>query len=275
MKTSDAPKLFYAGLIIAACSLCGCVSILNLQSASAEKNYSWAPSTPITSIGVDISNGSILVERSSSQEILATATFEIRARTASTAASELETIELVGEQRGEGFDIFVNKPFSTTNYSVKLNLRVPEGAALDLETSNGAIRVMVSHPVIEARTKNGRIEVENSGGMVKLNSSNGQIVLRGNPEDFICRTTNGAIDVIFNETWNGVGEAYTSNGRITIEAAGAINAYVDADTSNGKINMQNVLAGVLEEGQPGLRLHTSNGAIDVRAAQPPVVAAQP
>jgi RNA polymerase sigma factor (sigma-70 family) len=108
---------------------------------------------------------------------------------------------------------------------------VPPGAALDLKTSNGPVKLAGGSGDVKIATSNGPVSVKDHGGPVRLHTSNGPIHLTGG---------------------KGLADLHTSNGTIDIQATGA---RLDAKTSNGPIEFK----GTLSDGKHSF--HSSNGGI--------------
>jgi DUF4097 and DUF4098 domain-containing protein YvlB len=178
------------------------------------------------------------------------------------------------------------------NSGASASLRVPEGAILELRSSNGTITS--SGPVgdVKAQTSNGPIDVRGSSGQLDLSTSNGPVTINGGSGSIGVETSNGPIDVtadnavVTGRTSNGPirfsgslaqgrSELRTSNGNIVLTLPADAQFVVNANTSNGKINSDfavtaqdfsdNHLRGTVGN-DPGttLELHTSNGPIEIR-----------
>lgn len=145
------------------------------------------------------------------------------------------------------------------NAQVRYELTVPRRMNLDIENTNGAIRLTGVSGVLELETTNGRIEVARSAGSVDASTTNGSIQVElvelANREPMRLSTTNGRIEV-----------RVPANARVDI----------DASTTNGSIRSdlpvaatrtgRNSLRGTINGGGTPLRIRTTNGAIAVRSA---------
>lgn len=146
------------------------------------------------------------------------------------------------------------------NASVEYELMVPRAMNLDLDNTNGTIEVSDIRGSHRIDTTNGRIELERCAG------------------DLEAETTNGGIRAELTEVTPGKSvRLETTNGRISLAAPPTLAANLDAATTNGSINTdlpvattraaRHSLRGAINGGGPELRLRTTNGSIDIRAAR--------
>jgi len=158
------------------------------------------------------------------------------------AADDLKNVEVTMMQDGDTIRVVAKRTdqrIDIGNSGASDKLRVPNGAILDLHSSNGSLTS--SGPVgdVKAQTSNGPIDVRGSSGQLDLNTSNGNIVV-----------------------------ALPADAQFV----------VDADTSNAKIRSDfavtaqdfsdNHLSGTVGS-DPGttLILRTSNGPIEIRESR--------
>jgi len=146
------------------------------------------------------------------------------------------------------------------NVSVDYELEVPRAMNIEVENTNGAI------------------EVTEVRGSHRIDTTNGRIVLARCAGDIDAETTNGGITAELLEVTPGKSvRLETTNGRIALTAPASLAARVDASTTNGSINTElpiaateahsHSLRGTLNGGGAELRLRTTNGSIDIRAAK--------
>lgn len=145
------------------------------------------------------------------------------------------------------------------NAQVGYELTVPRTMNLDLENTNGSIKVTEVDGQIEVETTNGKIRLDRCAGAVDASTTNGGIyaelkrVNRNHPLEFS-----------------------TTNGRIEVELPTGIGADLDASTTNGSIESdlpvsttrirKNSLRGQINGGGTQLRMRTTNGGIQIRTA---------
>jgi DUF4097 and DUF4098 domain-containing protein YvlB len=149
---------------------------------------------------------------------------------------------------------------SHVNASVTYDVTVPRTMSLDLDNTNGGI------------------EVSDVRGSHKIGTTNGRINLTRCSGDLEAETTNGGIHAELLDVTPGKSvKLETTNGRISLSAPPTFAAQVDASTTNGSINTEipitatktgrHTLRGTLNGGGPELRLRTTNGSIEIRAAR--------
>lgn len=142
-------------------------------------------------------------------------------------------------------------------WSVSYELMVPRKSNLDLEATNGGIRVADVAGEIRVETTNGGLHLSRLGGDV-----------RG-------RTTNGGLSVeLHGKRWDGVGlDVQTTNGGVTLEVPDSYSADLETSTVNGGIEVEfpvtvqgslskNLRARLGDGGAP-LRVRTTNGGVHI------------
>jgi DUF4097 and DUF4098 domain-containing protein YvlB len=144
--------------------------------------------------------------------------------------------------------------------SVSYDVTVPRTMSLDIEDTNGAVEVSDVRGSHEIRTTNGHITLARCAG------------------DVDAETTNGGINAeLLSVTPGKSVRLETTNGGIHLAAPSSLAAEIDAANSNGSINTElpvtsthmsrHSLRGTINGGGPSLRLRTTNGSIDIRAAR--------
>jgi DUF4097 and DUF4098 domain-containing protein YvlB len=141
---------------------------------------------------------------------------------------------------------------------VNYEIVVPRSMNLDVETVNGTVTASNVNGVLRFSTTNGRIVVERCAGELDASTTNGGI----------------AAELLAVAPGRPV-RLSTTNGRITVALPRTIAARLDAGTSNGSINSdipvltrssdRHSLRGTINGGGPAeLRLHTTNGSIEIK-----------
>ena len=99
-----------------------------------------------------------------------------------------------------------------------LLVQAPNGATLDLESTNGPIGLNTISASVQARTTNGPISFTRVTGQVNAQAQNGPINVSGNQGSFHLEAQNGPIDVdLQGSRWeSGELEASTQNGPLTL-----------------------------------------------------------
>ena len=142
---------------------------------------------------------------------------------------------------------------------VQFEVTVPRSMNVEVENTNGTIRVEGVSGRLEADTTNGRIEFARCSGTLEAS------------------TTNGAIEAELVSVSKGQPlRLSTTNGRITVSLPSTLGADVDASTTNGSIKTdlpiattrldRNSLRGTINGGGTPVRLRTTNGGIEIRVA---------
>ena len=170
-----------------------------------------------------------------------------------------------------------------------MELTVPAGTALDLETSNGLVQLTGVRVSGKARTSNGAIILKDAVGDFELTTSNGSIEVTDFDGTAMLRTSDGAVTItdavgVFDvETSNGgidfsgelapgsASRFVTSNGGVAVALGGDPSLDLDASTSNGRVFSrlplvpvvaeESRLVGTYGEGGTELLIRTSNGSI--------------
>jgi DUF4097 and DUF4098 domain-containing protein YvlB len=247
---------------------------------------------------VETFNGGIDVITGSNPSINVKVTKRGGGNSQSEADADLKNVEVTMTQDGGALRIVArrtDKRVDIGNSGASAQLTVPNGATLELRTSNGGI--ISSGPVgdVIAETSNGKIDVKGTVGQLDVQTSNGQITVNGGRGLLKMETSNGGIEVTAD---NVAVDARTSNGQIrftgslasgthelrtsnagiiiTLPTEAAFN--VDADTSNGKITSDFAvsandvndtrLRGTVGGGSgTTIGLHASNGNIEIRRSR--------
>ena len=141
--------------------------------------------------------------------------------------------------------------------SVRYEVTVPKTMNLDVENTNGSIRLSGVTGKLELDTTNGRIEATRCAGTIDAATTNGRI------EAELLRVTPGQNNSLT-----------TTNGRIVLSVPPTFSGEVDAGTTNGairtdlpvttKLSGDNRLRGTINGGGALLKLRTTNGGIEIR-----------
>jgi hypothetical protein len=283
-------------LLVAVVALSACGAYISIHPFTAEEtvSQSFAPDGTARLV-VEMFNGSVDVVTGSDNTVQVDVLKRGGGVSQQAAEDDLKNVEVTITQDGDTIRVVAKRTDQRVdlgNSGASARLRVPEGAILDLRTSNGTIGA--SGPVrdVTAETSNGPIDVRGSLGQLELNTSNGPITINGGSGLIDVETSNGPIDitadnaVVNGRTSNGSfrfsgslaqgrSEMRTSNGNIVVTLPAGAQFVVDADTSNAKIHSDfavtaqefsdNRLRGTVGT-DPGttLELQTSNGPIEIR-----------
>ncbi len=244
-------------------------------------------------VAVEVFNGGIAVVVGAEGAVEARLTKRSRAETEDEAVEGLKNVEVEMTQEKGAVRITARRlrEKRDSQEEVAAELRVPAGAVLDLRTSNGPVRLTGTAGAVKVQTSNGAIRTEGGKGPLRLTTRNGAIAVRGATGLVELKTSNGRLDiqadkaVVKAETSNGAiafrgsladgsHSLSTNNGAITVTLPAAAQFRVEATTSLGTVKSEfagaaakpgrRLLATVGEKPTATLKLHTSNGSIEIR-----------
>lgn len=143
-------------------------------------------------------------------------------------------------------------------WAVSFEAFVPRRSDLDLETTNGGIRIRDVHGNIRFEVTNGGVILDGLGGNVSGRSTNGSIRL-----------------TLTGETWDGAGvDVRTTNGSVAIAVPDGYAAHLETGTTNGAMRfdfpvmvqgrLNKRVAVDLDGGGPPIKVTTTNGGVTVR-----------
>jgi len=203
------------------------------ETARTEEQFTAAKSA-VTSLDVTApENGGMMVQGWDRDE------YSIKACKAAGAGSESRAKELLRQVSVsfQGGHLTATGPSDDDAWVVYFILRVPQGAAMALESHNGEISLRNvsgkvtarSHngPIVladcsgelQARTENGPISVKNSTGKIDAQAQNGPIDFSGSGQNVHLESQNGPLKIALAGTrWEGGElEARTENGPLTLD----------------------------------------------------------
>ena len=290
-KMMTITALFIVVLMLAAC---GANIQINPFTAEETVTQSFTTSAP-PHLVVEMFNGGVDVTTGSDNSVKIDVVKRGGGITQADARDDLKNVEVTMTQAGDTIRVRARRTDQRVdigNSGASAQLRVPNGATLDLRSSNGAITSSGQVSDVKAQTSNGRIDVRGPLGQINLNTSNGPITLNGGSGSVDVETSNGPINVtadnvvVTGRTSNGPlhftgslaqghSELSTSNGDVVVTLPASAQFAVDAETSNAKISSDFAvtsqdfsdtrLRGTVGS-DPGvtLRLESSNGPITIR-----------
>lgn len=205
------------------------------------------------------SNGGIAVRGWDRREVFVRAKVQTHARSMEEAREIAKELQV----RTEGGDVRTEGPSSSwrrrRGYAVSYEIWVPKAMNLDLESTNGGVRVVDVRGQLRAETTNGGVGLTDVAGDVRA------------------RATNGGITVAISQSrWEGTGlDVETTNGGVTLSLPEGFNARLELETTNGGFNFDGfpiTLQGrigrrietTLGSGGPLVRAVTTNGGVRLR-----------
>lgn len=189
---------------------------------------------------------------------------------AGPSAVRIETRMPKREDRGFWASLFGGGQSINVTYRV----RVPRGAIVEADTTNGNIRLAGTRGASRLETTNGNIDVEGTAGALALQSTNGNIEVVRAEGALKASTTNGNVqaelsripgdrDLGLSSTNGGVTIRLPRDARLSVDAA-TTNGSIDSDLklSGGRATRKH-LTGDLNGGGGTLRIRTTNGSVRI------------
>jgi DUF4097 and DUF4098 domain-containing protein YvlB len=192
---------------------------------------------PVSAGTLDIrpeSNGGVQIQRGTGSTYGITACVGAGARRTADAQAAADGVRLVIEGsrvRVSGANLSGYRG-NIQNWSVQLIVTAPDGASIDVETSNGPIGVEGFSGTLAARASNGPISLNDVNGSVKARASNGPISVAGSRGEFDIETANGPISVrLAGRRWDGHLDARASNGPLSLTVPSDYQSGVEISSS--------------------------------------------
>lgn len=237
----------------------------------------------IEEVRIDITNGHIDLRIGGGGGIDIEVEEKVKARSASEAESIASEIKLVGRRSGSRLvieldlgryrnDIYRNNRFG---YGCDLTVSIPDNIKLDLETTNGWIKIPRMRASVRAETTNGDVELEGCVGGVELETTNGNIDAGLVEGRLKAETTNGDVRGAISGALRGDVIMETTNGGIYLAVDPSASFRIEAETTHGRVycdidgavdfnRRRTSASGVVGGGEHRVTLDTTNGSIEVR-----------
>ena len=175
-------------------------------------------------------NGGVRIERGGGGEFAITACIGAGARSQAEAQAAADSVRL--EVNGTRVRVGGIEDRTVRNWSVQLIVLAPDGASIDVATSNGPIGVTGLSGTFTLRASNGPISLSGVEGEVKANASNGPISIEGGRGTFDVETANGPIGVrLTGSRWDGSLTARAGNGPLTLSLPANYQSGVEVSSS--------------------------------------------
>ncbi|HEX9984965.1 MAG TPA: DUF4097 family beta strand repeat-containing protein [Thermoanaerobaculia bacterium] len=164
-------------------------------------------------------------------------------------------------KNGNGGDFFDWIFGDSVDSSVTYEVFVPRATTnVAVDNTNGSINLDGVNGKMQLETTNGRIEVLRSTGALEATTTNGgikaELVSAAKGQPLHLETTNGRISLTLPATFAADLDAATSNGSVTTDLP-------VSTTRAGKDSLR----GSINGGGTALRLRTTNGSIEIKAAR--------
>ena len=193
---------------------------------------------PVSAGTLDIrpeSNGGVQIQRGAGSAYGITACVAAGARRTADAQAAADGVRLVIEGsrvRVSGGNLAGSRN-DVQSWSVQLIVTAPDGASIDVETSNGPIGVDGFSGTLVARASNGPISFDEVTGSIKARASNGPISVAGSRGEFDIETANGPISVrLAGRRWDGHLTARASNGPLSVNVPSDYQSGVEISSSD-------------------------------------------
>jgi hypothetical protein len=235
---------------------------LALSGFKEQATDTWEKKYPLSDGGrleVKNTNGFIRVEVGGDQ-VDVRAERVARASTPEAAKEMLSKIEMVEDVTADRVRIETRRPsggFGHGGVEVRYTIRVPSSAQVELQNTNGEVRVTGVTRGVRMSTTNGAIDGRGLAGEVRATTTNGgvEIELASMTEPVHVSTTNGHVSVRIPSNAKADLQATCTNGGIDVSG-------LELDVEGERTRRR--LAGRLNGGGPRLEVSTTNGAIEIK-----------
>jgi len=187
------------------------------------------------------------------------------------------TVEFSGDEKSRS--VMTHYPEShDVNCSVVYRITAPRKSKVDIDSTNGSIRVNGVEGEAAVSTTSGSVSVSDVSGRVHAVSTNGRVTLERVNGPVIAKTTNGSVSVsVLPDAPIQDIEMHSVNGSVRLYVPGNATFTVNARTVNGSVRCDLPLASINEQtrkhldgvvGGGGARvdLSTTNGSVQIGAA---------
>jgi hypothetical protein len=252
------PRIAAIAVLCATLSACD----LALSSFNEQATDTWAKKYPLSEGGrleVKNTNGFIRVEVGGDQ-VEVSAERIARASTPEAAKEMLQKVEVAEDVTADRVRLETKRPsggFGRGNVEVRYTIRVPSSTQVELQNTNGEVRVTGVTRGARISTTNGQIDGRGLGGDGGATTTNGgvELELASFSQPLHVSTTNGGVQVRLPKDTKADLQATCTNGGIEVHG-------LDLDAEGEPTRRR--LAGRLNGGGPRIDISTTNGAIDIR-----------
>lgn len=254
------PRIAAIAMLCATLGACD----LALSGFKEQASDTWSKNYPISEGGrleVKNTNGFIRVEVGGS-EVEVRAERVAHAATPEAAKEILQKIEVAEDVTADRVRLETRRPaggFGRGNVEVRYTIRIPSSTQVELETTNGEVRVSGVTRGARISTTNGAIDGRGLGGEVRATTTNGgvDLELASMTQRVHVSTTNGGVSVRIPSDSKADLQASCTNGGIDVSG-------LELDVEGERTRRR--LAGRLNGGGPRLEVSTTNGAIEIKGA---------
>jgi hypothetical protein len=255
-------------IVCAACSACQ-----RTTREEARAVDEWTRSYPLAAGGrvvISNRNGSIEIEGGEGSTVDVRAERVVRATTAKTAGDVLPRIRITEDIKPDLVSIRtegIEGLLVGVSFDVTYRVRVPAGAGVRVQTSNGDITVTGVSGRLVANSANGNIKGEKLGGGVETRTNNGLTAVDLNAlgvDPIVMRGTNGNLELVLPAETDANLTASTVEGEVTVTGL-TVEPTGEPGPGRGRGRR---LRGRLNAGGTSIELQTVHGNITISARVP-------
>src|SRR5512135_891066 len=180
-------------IVVLILSACGANISINPFTAEETVTQSFTPGAP-PHLVVEMFNGAVDVVTGSDNTVKIDVVKRGGGSSQAAAQDDLKNVEVTMTQDGDTIRVVAKRTdqrIDIGNSGASAKLRVPNGATLDLRSSNGSITASGPVSDVKAATSNGPIVVRGPLGQLDLSTSNGAITIDGGSGSINVETSNG------------------------------------------------------------------------------------
>ncbi len=194
----------------------------------------------ITSLSIVWTNGRVTVAvDENATEITAAGTKFVNAETQEAADGDLDviTVELSASESVASRAVlrFEAPRAGVRVYGADVEVTLPAGLTLNVESANGDIRVRDNQGDTTIDLANGQVTISNTQGDLTINLANGNVAVTGLEGDAAVEVANGRINL---ESTGGDVVANAVNGDVDVRARPAANGTLEAGVTTGSVSIQ-------------------------------------
>jgi DUF4097 and DUF4098 domain-containing protein YvlB len=167
--------------------------------------------------------------------------------------------------------------FGVSTRSVRIEVKVPKQARLDIHSGDGDLSVRGLKGEINLSTQDGRIDADSLDGVLRASSGDGNMHVQGRFDSLNLKTGDGTISAQISQgSQMGPGWSVRSgDGNVELSLPDDFSADLDVHTGDGRITSelpialsgspdQSSLRGKLNGGGPIFSVHTGDGSIRLK-----------
>jgi len=263
-------KSVIAGALIVCAASSGCQRTTREEARAADE---WTRSYPLAAggrVAIFNRNGRVEIEGGESPTVDVRAERVVRATTTKTAADVLPKIRIAEDIKPDLVTIRtegVEGLLLGVSFDVTYRVRVPSGAGVRVQTSNGDITVTGISGRLVANSGNGNIKGEKLSGGVEARTTNGVTVvdlIALGVDPILMRATNGNLELALPGESNANLSASTVEGAVTVSGM-TVEPAGEPGPERGRGRR---LRGRINSGGTSIELQTVHGNINISARAP-------